>query len=345
MESKAPTTLVDRLGRPIDDLRISVIDRCNFRCSFCMPADQKYVFLPKRELLSFEELERLTRVFVGLGVRKIRITGGEPLLRRDLDHLVGLLADVPGVEDLALTTNGALLKKLARPLRDAGLHRVTVSLESLREDRFSQINGVGHSVASVLEGIEEAQRVGLDPVKLNMVVMKGANDDEVADFAADFKARGVLVRFIEFMDVGTLNEWDPSRVVSAGEILDRIAERFDFEPVDRARGSDVAKRWRYTDDGAEFGIIASITEPFCGACSRARLSADGSLFTCLFGASGRPLKALLRQGASDEELREALSDVWRRRSDRYSEQRAELQRPKEASGASGRRVEMFRIGG
>lgn len=343
--------VTDRLGRPIRDLRISVIDRCNFRCTFCMPADREYRFLPRQQLLTFEEIERLVRLFVRLGVRKLRLTGGEPLLRRDIEELVRILAEVPGVEDLALTTNGALLAAKAQALADAGLDRVTVSVESLRDEVFDRVTGrVGGLVAGrgrgagqVLAGIDAAAEAGLGPIKINTVVMKGANEDEIADIAGYFKQRGHIVRFIEFMDVGTVNDWSLDRVVTASEITDRIAERWPFEPLDRARPSDVAERFRYVDDGVEFGVISSITRPFCGDCSRARLSSDGRLYTCLFADTGPSLRDRLRAGASDKELFAFLEQHWHERRDRYSEVRAERLRAGLQPAAE--RVEMFRIGG
>ena len=334
---------LDRLGRPIRDLRISVIDRCNFRCTFCMPADREYEFLPRQQLMTFEEIERLVRLFVQLGVRKLRLTGGEPLLRRDIEELVRILAAVPGVEDLALTTNGALLGAKARALADAGLNRVTVSVESLRADVFGRVTGLGHSVDQVLDGIDAAAAAGLGPIKINTVVMKGTNEDEIADIAGYFKERGHIVRFIEFMDVGTVNDWSLDRVVTASEITGRIAERWPLEPVDRVQASDVAERLRYLDDGTEFGVISSISRPFCGDCARARLSSDGRLYTCLFADTGPSLRDRLRAGATDDELLAFLAGHWRQREDRYSEIRAERLRAGLQPAAE--RVEMFRIGG
>ncbi len=333
----------DRLGRPVRDLRISVIDRCNFRCTFCMPADREYRFLPRNELLSFEEIERLVRLFARLGVRKLRLTGGEPLLRRGIEDLVQLLRGVPGIEDIALTTNGALLGAKAEALAKAGLDRVTVSVESLRDDVFGRVNGLGRGVASVLDGIEAAAAAGLGPIKVNTVVMKGTNEDELVDIAAYFKERGHIVRFIEFMDVGTVNDWSFDRVVTAREILERIGARWAFEPVDRAQPSDVAERFHYLDDRLEFGVIASISRPFCGDCARARLSSDGRLYTCLFADTGPSLRDRLRAGASDDELHRFLVGHWRDREDRYSEVRAERLRAGLAPATE--RVEMFRIGG
>ena len=339
--------MVDHYGRGIDDLRISVIDRCNFRCTFCMPSDRHYDFLPKRELLSFEEIARLAGLFAELGVRKIRLTGGEPLLRSDIEALVEMLARVPGIEDLALTTNGFLLADKAEALCAAGLRRVTVSLESLDQKTFGEINGLGLPVSKVLEGIEAAARAGLEPIKINTVVMRGVNDHEVVDIARYFKERGQIVRFIEYMDVGTVNGWRPEEVLSAREILGRVAAELPLEPVSRDRKSDTALRYRYLDDGVEVGAIASITQPFCGDCTRARLSSDGKLYTCLFAASGLDLKQPLRAGESDDSLKQHIERCWQQRDDRYSELRWQgmnsgQQRP---AGLDEPKVEMFRIGG
>ncbi|MEE2775175.1 MAG: GTP 3',8-cyclase MoaA [Acidobacteriota bacterium] len=335
---------LDQFGRPIDDLRISIIDRCNFRCTFCMPKDNEYKFLPREELLSFEEIERLARVFVGLGVTKLRLTGGEPLLRAEVEKLIGMLAGIAGVTDLALTTNGYLLADKAPALAAAGLHRVTVSLQSLRDEVFGRLNGLGYKIADVLAGIDAAAEAGLGPIKINVVVMKDTNDDEIGELASYFKVRGHVVRFIEFMDVGTLNHWDPEQVISAREIRDRVARSSPIEQVPRDRPGEVADRFRYIDDGVEVGTIASVTEPFCGDCSRARLSADGRLFTCLFASEGHDFKALLRSGGSDDELAERVAGIWDRRSDRYSEERSNMLEA-EAPLHTLRRVEMFRIGG
>jgi len=333
----------DRLGRGLEDLRISVIDRCNFRCVFCMPGDRQYHFLPRAELLSFEEITRLARLFTRLGVRKIRLTGGEPLLRSDIEVLISMLAAIPEVEDIALTTNGALLERMATRLKRAGLNRVTVSLESLEDETFARINGLGHKVTPILAGIDEALRAGLGPVKINTVVIKGTNDHQLVDIARYFKERRCIVRFIEFMDVGTLNEWRLDRVVSAAEIVRRIHAELPLEALERRRPSDVALRYRHVDDGLELGVIASITAPFCGDCSRARLSSDGSLYTCLFATNGVDLKSPLRAGADDDELERLVRDVWSRREDRYSEERSKLHQL--GTAVPSRRVEMFRIGG
>ena len=308
-----------------------------------MPADQTYTFLPRQQLLTFEELTRVAALFVELGVRKIRLTGGEPLLRRELDHLVGMLKAIPGLEDLALTTNGFLLEEHAKSLADAGLDRVTVSVESLDPEVFGKINGLGMPIAKVLDGIDAAIDAGLGPVKINTVVMRGVNDHEVASIARYFKERRCVVRFIEFMDVGNLNEWQAGDVLDAEAIMGLVADAFPIEPLDRERPSDVALRYRYVDDGVEVGVIASITQPFCGDCTRARLSSEGRLYTCLFANQGSDLRELLRGGASDDELRRRIAAVWRARNDRYSE----LRNDRMASGQllSEPKVEMFRIGG
>ncbi|HTO06100.1 MAG TPA: GTP 3',8-cyclase MoaA [Myxococcota bacterium] len=331
----------DQRGRPLHDLRISVTDRCNFRCPYCMPAEiygERYEFLPKREILSFEEIERLARAFVRLGVRKLRLTGGEPLLRHELWRLVERLAALPDPPDLALTTNGYLLAGQAQALADAGLRRVTVSLDSLDPQVFARMNGMGFPVERVLEGIEAARRAGLAPLKLNCVVQRGVNDHTLIDLAARFRGTGAIVRFIEFMDVGTLNHWNRGDVLSARDIRDRIHAAFPLEPVASSYRGEVARRYRYADGQGEIGIISSVTQPFCGDCTRARLSADGHLFTCLFATRGVDLKTPLRSGLSDAGLSALLADLWRARADRYSEERAA-----ETSGRE--KIEMFRIGG
>lgn len=334
---------VDRLGRGLTDLRISVTDRCNFRCTFCMPAHRKYTFLPRPEILSFEEVIRLSRIFVGLGVRKLRLTGGEPLLRAEIEHLIRGLADLDGVDDIALTTNAYLLADRAAALVDAGLDRVTVSLHSLDPATFGRINGLDLPLSRVLEGIDAAVAAGLGPVKLNVVVIKGTNDHEIVDLARFGREHGCVVRFIEYMDVGTVNAWDPERVISARQIVDRVAEVFALEPVGKVHPEDVADRYRYVDGQGEIGVITSVTQPFCGACTRARLSAEGKLFTCLFGAVGHDLKSPLRAGESDVELAARLSRIWQDREDRYSEERTAAL--KAGRFVPAEKVEMFRIGG
>lgn len=335
--------LTDTLGRPMTDLRISVTDRCNFRCTFCMPADRKYNFLPRPHILTFEEVTRLARIFVAMGVEKIRLTGGEPLLRSEIEKLIAALAAIDGVDDLALTTNAFLLTDKAQMLRDAGLGRVTVSLHSLDEEIFARVNGLGHPLAKVLAGIESARRAGLDPVKLNVVVMQGVNDHEIVDLARYGRDHGCVVRYIEYMDVGTVNRWDADKVVSARQIIERIDAVFPLEATEKVRPGEVAQRYRYRDGGGELGVITSVTQPFCGDCSRVRMSAEGQVFTCLFSNQGHDLKTLLRGGASDEELTGRLRQIWSGRTDRYSEERTAALRRGEFVPAE--KVEMFRIGG
>ena len=332
--------VLDTLQRPLRDLRISVTDRCNFRCVYCMPKEvfgRDYRFLPRRELLSFEEIERVARVFVELGVNKLRITGGEPLLRRDLEVLIGQLAAIPDDLDLTLTTNGALLAQKAQALADAGLTRVTVSLDSLDDEVFRAMNDVDFPVARVLAGIDAAAVAGL-PVKVNVVVKRGLNDGSVLDVARRFRGTGHTVRFIEFMDVGATNGWRLDDVVPAAEIVRTIGAEFPLEPVESAYRGEVAERYRYLDGAGEIGVIASVTQPFCGDCTRARISADGKLYTCLFAVRGHDLRAVLRSGAGDAEIEQAIGEVWTRRTDRYSELRTE------ETGAL-RKVEMSYIGG
>jgi cyclic pyranopterin phosphate synthase len=336
--------LLDRLGRPLETLRISITDRCNFRCVYCMPKEvfgRDHVFLERRELLSLEELARVVGVFAGLGVRTVRITGGEPLVRRNVEHLVELLAAIQTPEggrlELALTTNGSVLAQKAEALAAAGLSRVTVSLDSLDDAAFRAMNDVDFPVQRVLEGIDAAAAAGL-PVKINAVVKRGANDGDLLALAEHFRGSGHVLRFIEYMDVGSTNGWRLEDVVSAEEIVQRISERWPLEPM-AAEGPDAtARRWRYLDGMGEIGVIASVTQPFCGGCSRARLSAEGRLYTCLFGARGHDLRAPLRLGASDEELTDQLRSIWTRRTDRYSELRT-------AETASLPKVEMSYIGG
>lgn len=332
----------DLFGRPISDLRISVTDRCNFRCGFCMPAHQKYQFLPKGQILSFEEILRLTTLFVRLGARKVRLTGGEPLLRAEIESLVSALASLPGVEDLALTTNGYRLAEKAPALAAAGLRRLTLSLHSLDPTIFGQLNGLDLPLEVVLQGLEAALQAGLQ-LKINMVVMKGVNDHEIVEMARFARDHAAVIRFIEYMDVGTVNAWDPARVVSAREILERIDADLPIENLERRHPGEVAERWRYRDGSGELGVITSVTQPFCGDCSRARLSADGRLYTCLFGAIGHDLKTPLRAGVADEVLLGQIVEIWERRRDRYSEERTAALRAGLFSPAP--KVEMFRIGG
>jgi cyclic pyranopterin phosphate synthase len=331
--------VTDTLGRPLRDLRISVTDRCNFRCVYCMPSEvfgRDYRFLPRRELLTFEEIECVARVFVDLGVRKLRLTGGEPLLRRDVEDLVKRLAGL-GDLDVTLTTNAALLAPKARVLADAGLSRVTVSLDSLDDQVFRTMNDVDFPVSRVLEGIEAAAEAGL-AVKINVVAKRGLNDASILDIARHFRGTGHTVRFIEYMDVGGTNGWRLDDVVSAAEIVETISAELPLEPVEPAYRGEVARRYRYLDGAGEIGVIASVTQPFCGDCTRARLSADGKLYTCLFAVRGHDLRAIVRSGASDADIDDAIRAVWQRRTDRYSEVRTE-----ETSRL--RKVEMSYIGG
>jgi cyclic pyranopterin phosphate synthase len=336
--------LLDRLGRPLETLRVSVTDRCNFRCVYCMPKEvfgREYAFLDRKELLSLEEIARTVGVFAQLGVRTARITGGEPLVRRNVEHLIELLAEIErpdgGKLELALTTNGAVLAEKAEALAAAGLSRVTVSLDSLDDASFRAMNDVDFPVQRVLDAIDAAAAAGL-PVKVNAVVKRGVNDAAVVELAEHFRGTGHVLRFIEFMDVGTTNGWQLEDVVTADEIVERIGERWPLEPVALESPDATARRFRYADGAGEVGVIASVTKPFCGACSRARLSAEGSLYTCLFAARGHDLRATLRSGATDEELAGMLRDIWSRRTDRYSELRT-------AETAAKAKVEMSYIGG
>ncbi|MFN8221777.1 MAG: GTP 3',8-cyclase MoaA [Gaiellales bacterium] len=315
---------LDALGRPMRDLRISVTDRCNFRCQYCMPRSvfgQGYRFMDRAELLSFEEIERVVRAAAARGVEKVRLTGGEPLLRRDVEKLVAALAKLPDL-DLTLTTNASLLARKAQTLRDAGLKRVNVSLDSLDDETFRLMNDADFPVERVLEGIEAARAAGL-PVKVNAVVKRGVNDGGIVEMARHFRDTPHTLRFIEFMDVGATNGWRLDDVVPAGEIVSRIATEFPLEPVEAAYRGEVARRWRYLDGRGEVGVIASVTQPFCGDCTRARLSAEGKLYTCLFATRGTDLRALLRGGADDRVLASALGSLWGKRADRYSEVRSE----------------------
>jgi cyclic pyranopterin phosphate synthase len=331
--------LADTRGRSMHDLRISVTDRCNFRCVYCMPRETfgaDHPFLPYSAILTFEEITRLARIFVGLGVQKIRLTGGEPLVRRQLPRLVEMLAAL-GVE-ITLTTNGSLLAKHAVALKQAGLHRVTVSLDSLDDATFRGMNDADFPVDKVIEAIDAAAAAGLTPVKINMVVKRGVNDQDVGRMAERWRGTGHIVRFIEYMDVGSTNGWRMDDVVPAAEVVKRIAARWPLEPIGAHYAGEVAERWRYVDGAGEIGVISSVTRAFCSTCTRMRLSTEGSLFTCLFAQSGHDLKALLRGGASDEEIRNEIAAVWQRRADRYSEIRT-------AQTAKLRKVEMSYIGG
>lgn len=336
------TILRDKFGRPMRDLRISVMDKCNFRCPYCMPAEifgEHYNFLQKDELLSDDELVRLARLFAGLGVTKLRITGGEPLIRRNLDQIIARWMEIPGIEDVAMTTNAYFLKPMAQKLKDAGLHRLTISLDSLDEDVFSTMNGARSSVARVLESIEEAQRVGFTNIKINCVVKKGVNDHTIVDLAHHFKDRGIIVRYIEYMDVGNINGWKLDDVLTADDILARIDAEMPLEPVPPNYTGEVANRYRYLDGVGEIGVIASVTRPFCGDCTRVRLSAAGEYYTCLFGKQELDLRTPLRDGSSDEQVQQLIAGVWEQRKDRYSELRTSFTRLPQKG------AEMFRIGG
>ena len=336
--------LQDLFNRPLRDLRISVTDRCNFRCTYCMPSEifgESYQFLPKDEILSFEEIARLARIFVGLGVNKLRITGGEPLLRTDLPELVNMLSGIDPAVDLTLTTNAYLLPQQARALKDAGLQRITISLDTLDDDIFKEMNGRGFPVQRVLDGIEKAAEVGLTPIKINAVVQKGVNDHTVVDLARYFKGTEHIVRFIEYMDVGNRNGWKWGQVVPAAETVRLVDAELPLEPAESNYRGEVANRYRYQDGSGEIGVIASVTMPFCGDCTRARLSTDGKLYTCLFASNGLDLRDFMRAGATDDELERRIRGIWARRSDRYSEERTEM-----APLQNGRqKVEMYHIGG
>ena len=334
----------DTLGRPMHDLRISVMDRCNFRCPYCMPKEQfheKYQFMRTAERLSFEEIVRLARLFVPLGVRKLRLTGGEPLLRANLPDLICDLNSVSGIEDVALTTNGVLLAQHAAELVAAGLKRVTVSLDSLDPEVFKKMNGGLGEVEDVLSGIEHARRAGLEPIKVNAVIQRGLNDHTALDLVERFRGTGVIVRFIEYMDVGNRNHWQPGLVVPSKELAARINERWPIEPMQANYRGEVAERYGFKDGKGEVGFISSVTQPFCGDCSRARLSADGVLYTCLFATAGTSLRDVLRSGATDDEMLKLIRGTWTKRADRYSEMRMQL-RQKEGNQP---KIEMYYIGG
>ncbi len=333
---------LDKLGRPVRDLRISVTDRCNFRCPYCMPKDVfggDFAFLKRDELLTFEEITRLARLFVRNGVRKVRLTGGEPLLRRDLELLVEQLATIEGLDDIALTTNGSLLtREKARALKAAGLSRVTISLDSLDDAVFRAMNDVDFPVARVLEAIDHAIEAGLTPLKIDVMVRRDMNAGGIVDLARRFRGTGTIIRFIEYMDVGNTNGWRVDDVVPGREIIETLSREWPLVPADGNYFGEVAERWQYADGGGEIGVITSVTQPFCGTCTRARLSANGHLYLCLFATHGHDLRALLRNGASDDVIAEAIANVWRGREDRYSEVRSENTREL-------RKVEMSHIGG
>ena len=336
------TALKDLYQRNLRDLRISVTDRCNFRCTYCMPKEvfnSKYQFLVRDDLLSFEEITRLAGIFVGHGVRKIRLTGGEPLLRKNLDVLIQELAKIDGIEDIAMTTNASILTlEKAKLLKRAGLNRITVSLDALNDDAFKRMNDMGVSVSKVLEGIDNARAAGFESVKVNMVVQKGRNEDEILPMAKYFKGSGNILRFIEYMDVGNSNGWNLEQVISGQEIVKRIHQELPIEPVEPQYRGEVAKRWQYKDGDGEVGVITSVTQAFCGDCNRARISAKGSIYTCLFASKGTDLRRLLREDASDEYISEVIANVWRTREDRYSQLRGEQTKPIH-------KVEMSYIGG
>lgn len=339
---KHPLPLIDKLGRPLRDLRISVTDRCNFRCTYCMPREMfgaEYAFLPHKEILTFEEITLLAKSFVSYGVQKIRLTGGEPLLRRDIDRLVSQLAQIPNI-DLSLTTNGSLLAKRARALKDAGLQRVTVSLDALDEPTFKRMNDADYPVSRVLEGIEAADAVGLGPIKVNAVIQRGVNEHAILELAQYFRGTPHIVRFIEYMDVGSTNGWNLEQVVPSKEIIDRISAQFPLESLQPLYQGEVAQRWRYLDGQGEVGVISSVTQAFCSACSRLRLSTDGHLFTCLFAQKGHDMRPLLRvtPRISEESLRTWIENTWGARDDRYSEIRT-------ADTARQQKIEMSYIGG
>jgi len=336
--------ITDTMGRPLKDLRISVTDRCNFRCTYCMPAEifgESYKFLPKNEILSFEEIARLARIFVEFGVNKLRITGGEPLLRTDLHILIAMLTGMPGLEDLTLTTNAYLLPQQAQRLKDAGLQRITISLDTLDDEVFKEMNGRGISIDRVLQGIDAAAAVGLAPIKINAVVQKGVNDHTVVDLARYFKNSGHIVRFIEYMDVGNRNGWKWDQVVPAAEIVQQIDAEMPLEPVDSNYPGEVANRYRYRDGQGEIGVISSVSQPFCANCTPSRLSTDGKLYTCLFASTGVSLRDEMRAGASDDDLKNLIARIWTRRTDRYSEERTELASLQNVPA----KVEMYQIGG
>jgi len=335
------SAITDTFERPLRDLRISVTDRCNFRCTYCMPAEifhERFKFMPHEQILSFEEITRLTKLITGMGAVKLRLTGGEPLVRQDIDKLVHMLAQIEGVEDLAMTTNAYLLPKFAGKLKDAGLKRLTISLDSLDEAVFHQMNGQRASVAKVLEGIQAAKDVGFDNIKINCVVQRGVNDHTIVDMARWARDEGHIVRFIEYMDVGTMNGWKLDEVVPAKEIVEKIDAAFSLERRKRSYASETALRWQYADGAGEIGVIASVTMPFCGDCSRMRMSPEGQIFTCLFATEGVDLKTPLRDGASDDELKEIIAGTWQKRDDRYSEIRSDATTQRE-------KIEMYYIGG
>lgn len=336
------TPVKDLLGRSLRDLRISVTDRCNFRCPYCMPAEiygERYKFLPKDQILSFEEIARLVKIFVRVGTKKIRLTGGEPLVRSGVENLIAILSEVEEIEDLTLTTNGYLLEEKALALKQAGLQRVTVSLDSLDDHIFGIMNGRGYQVERILKGIDKAIEVGLDQIKVNVVVQKGVNDHTLLDMLRHFKGSGVIVRFIEYMDVGNINGWKMEEVVPSRDLLKKISSEMPLEPVDKNYIGEVADRYRYLDGRGEVGFISSVTETFCQNCTRARISTDGKLFTCLFAGNGFDLRDSVRNDSTDDEIQDLITGVWRKREDRYSEIRSYMRDKAE------KKIEMYQIGG
>ena len=333
--------ILDKFQRPFRDLRVSVTDRCNFRCPYCMPAEiygERYQFLPRNDLLTFEEITRIVNITVNLGVKKVRITGGEPLVRQDVEKLVSMISGITGVKDLAMTTNAYLLSGIAQTLKDAGLHRITVSMDSVDDDVFQRMNGRGFGTAKVMNGIDAAKRAGFNPIKINAVVQKGINDHTLVDLAKWCRDNGHIPRFIEYMDVGTLNEWKLDEVLPANEIVRIIGEELPVEQLDPAYVGEVARRYRYLDDKGEFGVISSVTQPFCGDCTRLRLSPEGRIVTCLFAETGIDLREPMRNGATDEQVSDIIQGTWSVREDRYSEERATMNEPRS-------KVEMYHIGG
>ncbi|OIK14115.1 GTP 3',8-cyclase MoaA [Bacillus sp. MUM 13] len=335
------TKVKDALDRPLRDLRISVIDRCNFRCQYCMPAEifnENFHFLPKSELLSYEEIERTARIFASLGVEKLRLTGGEPLLRKDLPKLIKNLSQIEGIKDIGLTTNGVFLKRYAKELKESGVHRVNISLDSIDDELFKQINGRNIGTKAVMEGIRAAKEAGLG-VKVNMVVKKGLNENQILPMARFCLKEGIQLRYIEFMDVGSTNGWQMENVVTKKEIIDLLQSEFEIEPAEADYYGEVAKRYRYKGTDTEVGFITSVSESFCGSCTRARLSANGSLYTCLFNGNGHDIKGLLRSDMTDSELTDHIVSLWNHRKDRYSDERAE------GKNIHQEKIEMSYIGG
>ena len=342
MKANLQKPVTDQLSRPIRDIRVSITDRCNFRCVYCMPKEffgSNHAFLQRAELLTFEEIERVIRAFVANGVKKVRITGGEPMVRRNLPELIGRLSAMDGVEDLSMTTNASLLSTAAaQELKNAGLQRITISLDAIDNDVFSAINDVKFPVKRVLQGIENAKSAGISPIKVNMVVARDMNENEILPMVRQFRGSDIILRFIEFMDVGNTNEWQMNKVISAREIIDLIDSEFPIQPVSPTYRGEVAKRWKYKDGKGEVGIISSVTEPFCGTCNRARLTAEGKVFTCLFATDGFDLREQIRRGVDGEELKDVIASLWSKRNDRYSELRSQISSVKP-------KVEMSYVGG